>query len=241
MSSPNAHHFAEAPRGNHILASLPKKEYERLLPNLVRVHLPQGKVLWNVGDAIHHAFFLLDGMVSLLSTTEEGSSVEVGMIGNEGLAGISAILRFDAAPTQSVVQLPASALRIKVEVLMREFSRGGHLQYLLLRYMHALLKQLSQSVSCHRFHTTEERLCHWLLTGSDRAHSDTLQFTHELLAQMLGVRRTNVTMIARRMQNIGCIRYRRGTITILDRHVLENFSCECHRVITAEIDSYIAA
>jgi CRP-like cAMP-binding protein len=241
MSSLITPPFYEVPIENRILAALPKNEYERLHPELTRVQLPQGKVLWNVGDAINNAFFLLGGMVSQLSTTEEGSSVEVGMIGREGLAGISAILRFDNAPAQSVVQLPGPALRIKVETLRREFSRGGHLQNLLLRYTHTLLKQTSQSAACNRFHTAEERLCRWLLTSSDHAASDTLQLTQEFLAQMIGVPRTNVTLIARRIQKIGCISYRRGAITILNRSVLENFSCECHRVISTELDSYIAA
>lgn len=241
MSSPKAPHLFGAPGENRILASLPRKEYERLLPELAHVRLPQGKVLWNMGDTIPYAFFLLNGMVSLLSTTEDGSSVEVGMIGNEGLAGISGILRFDAAPYQSVVQLPGSALRISVDALRREFRSGGHLQYLLLRYTHALLMQVSQSAACHRFHTAEERLCRWLLTASERADSDTLQLTQEFLAQMIGVPRTNVTLIAGRIQKTGCISHRRGTITILDRRLLEAFSCECHRVVSAEFENYTAA
>jgi CRP-like cAMP-binding protein len=241
MSSPKVPHFFEVSGENRILASLPRKEYEHLLPELAHVRLPQGKVLWNVGDAIPYAFFLLNGMVSLLSTTEEGSSVEVGMIGNEGLAGIAGILRIDAAPYQSVVQLPTSALRIKVDALRREFRLGGHLQHLLLRYTHALIMQISQSAACHRFHTAEERLCRWLLTGSKRADSNTLQLTQEFLAQMIGVPRTNVTMIASRIQKTGCISYRRGTITILDRRLLETFSCECHRVVSAELENYTAA
>lgn len=241
MTPPKAPHFFGVPGENRILASIPRKEYEQLLPELAHVRLPQGKVLWNVGDAIPYAFFLLNGMVSLLSLTEEGASVEVGMIGNEGLAGISGILRFDTAPYQSVVQLPASALRIKTDALRREFRSGGHLQYLLLRYTHALLTQISQSAACHRFHTAEERLCRWLLTASERAESDTLQLTQEFLAQMIGVPRTNVTMIAGRIQKTGCISYRRGTITILDHRLLETFSCECHRVVSAELESYTAA
>jgi CRP-like cAMP-binding protein len=241
MSSIKAPHPFESHGENRILASLPREEYERLLSELELVRFPQGKVLWRVGDEIPHAFFILRGMVSLLSTVEDGSSVEVGMMGNEAMAGIAATLRVDTAPYESVVQIPTTALRLRVDVLRREFSRGGQLQYLLLRYTHALLMQLSQSAACNRFHTAEERLCRWLLTSRDRALSDTLNLTHEFLAQMVGVPRTNVSMIASRMQRMGCIRSRRGAIQILDRRALENFSCECYRAITAEISRYLAA
>lgn len=241
MSTPKVPYTFESAKENSILASLPPREYERLFPELAPVRLTQGKLLWNVGDTIHHAYFLLGGMISLVSSTEEGSSVEVGMIGSEGLAGVTTILRFNTAPYQSVVQIPASALRIRADALMREFNRGGHLQTLLLRFTHALLTQLSQSASCNRFHTAEERLCRWLLTARDRADSETIQLTHEFLAQMIGVPRTNVTMIIGKIQKMGFIRCGRGTIRILDRHGVESFSCECYQVITSEISRYIAA
>ena len=241
MFTPIAPHSSEQARANRILASLPQREYERLLPDLALVRLPQGKELWNVGDTIHHAFFILGGMVSLISSTAQGTSVEVGMIGSEGLAGVSSILRFDTAPYQSVVQIPMTALRIKVGVLTREFNRGGDLQTALLRYTHALLMQLAQAASCNRFHTAEERLCRWLLTARDRAETDHLQLTHEFLAQMIGVPRTNVTMITGRIQKMGYVRCGRGFVHILDRRGLENFSCECYQVISDELSRHVAA
>lgn len=234
-------HPLNFPAGNRILSALTREQYARLLPDLAPVRLPRDRVLWNAGDAIHYAFFPLEGMVSLLSITETGATVEVGMIGNEGVAGISTVLGFDTAPYRMVVQIPISALRIRGGALVREFNRGGRLQQLLLRYTHALLTQVSQSASCNRFHTSEERLSRWLLTSRDRASSDTLNFTHEYLAQMIGCPRTNVTMIARRLQEMGLIRYTRGRISILDRRRLETFSCECYRVIGREFDRYLAA
>jgi CRP-like cAMP-binding protein len=237
----NAPYFIKFPVENRILALIPKEEYVYIQPDLTPVRLPQGKVLWNAGDEIRYAYFPLSGMISLISMTEEGSSVEVGMIGSEGLAGISTILRFENSPYQAAVQIPTAALRIKISALRREFNRGGRLQDLLLRYTHALLTQVSQSASCNRFHTSEERLCRWLLIGRDRAESDTLHLTQEFLAQMIGGPRTSVTAIAGKIQRMGLIRYSRGKIHILDRHGLENFSCECYKVISAELSRYLAA
>jgi CRP-like cAMP-binding protein len=198
-------------------------------------------VLWNTGDTIRHAFFLVGGMVSLLSVTEDGSTIEVGMIGSEGLAGISAMLRFDTIPYTVVVQLPTTALKISVGALSREFARCGQLQDMLLRYTHTLLTQVSQSASCNRFHTAEQRLCRWLLISSDRAKSDALPLTQEFLSQMIGVPRTSVTAVAVRLQKADLISYRRGKIKITDRRGLESLSCECYRVISDGISRYLAA
>jgi CRP-like cAMP-binding protein len=226
---------------NGILTSLPREEYQRILPSLKSVHLPQGKVLSEAGDVIDAAFFPLNGMVSLLSTTEDGSMIEVGMIGNEGLAGISAVLGLRTAPYKLLVQLPANAMRIRMDVLRREFCRGGRLQELLLLYTHTLLTQISQSAACNRFHSMEERLCRWLLISRDRVGADVVHLTQEFLAHMLGVPRTSVTMTACKLQRMGLIRYSRGRIQILDGRGLENYSCECYRVVTEEFNRYLAA
>lgn len=229
------------PLENRILTALPTDEYNRLLPELTPVRLPRGKVLWDAGDTIRYAYFVTGGMVSLLSTTGEGSSIEVGMVGSEGLAGISAMLRFEAIPYTVVVQISGHALKIKVETLRREFARGGRLQELLLRYAHTLLTQVSQSASCNRFHTVEERLCRWLLVSHDRVRSDVLTLTQEFLSQMMGVPRTSVSAIAVRLQREGLITYSRGVIRIVDRRGLEDYSCECYRVISDGIERYLAA
>jgi CRP-like cAMP-binding protein len=226
---------------NGILTSLPREEYQRILPSLKSVHLPQGKVLSEAGDTIEAAFFPLNGMVSLLSTTEEGSMIEVGMIGNEGLAGISAVLGLKTAPYKLMAQLPTDSMRIGLDALRREFCRGGRLQDLLLRYTHTLLTQISQSAACNRFHSMEERLCRWLLISRDRVGADVVHLTQEFLSHMLGVPRTSVTMTACKLQRMGLIRYSRGRIQILDGRGLENYSCECYRVVTEEFNRYLAA
>src|ERR1051326_5252410 len=166
---------------NRLLAALPRDEYERLSPHLELVRLAPGQILYNVGDAVRHAYFPKGGMLSLLSITETGRTIEVGMIGNEGMAGIPIILSSGAAPYQIMVQLPCNALRIREGALMVEFKRGGRLQELLLRYTPPLRTQLAQSAACNRFHTVEQRLCRWLLVSSDRVRADTLHLTQEFL------------------------------------------------------------
>jgi CRP-like cAMP-binding protein len=230
-----------APFENRLLALLPSAEYQRLLPHMGLVRLATGRILYNLGDPVHYSYFPMSGMISLLSITSDGRTVEVGMIGNEGMAGIPAILRTNTAPYRLMVQLPVNAMRIRGDVLKAEFNRGGALQDLLLRYTHMLLLQVSQSAACNRFHTVEERLCRWLMVSYDRVQTDTLSLTQEFLSQMLGAPRTSVTVVARALQSEGLIRYRRGKVTILDRARLEAGACECHKAVRAEIRQFLAA
>jgi CRP-like cAMP-binding protein len=226
---------------NRLLAALPRDEYERLSPHLELVRLAPGQILYNVGDAVRHAYFPKGGMLSLLSITETGRTIEVGMIGNEGMAGIPIILSSGPAPYLVMVQLPCNALRIREGALMAEFKRGGRLQELLLRYTHALLTQVAQSAACNRFHTVEQRLCRWLLVSRDRVRADTLHLTQEFLSHMLGVPRTSVTAVAGALQERGLISYRRGKITILDRSGLKDTSCECYRRVREGVRQLLAA
>jgi len=226
---------------NRLLAALPREEYERLSPHLESVRLAPGKILYNAGEAVRHAYFPKGGMVSLLSITEEGRTIEIGMIGSEGMAGIPIVLWSDVAPYQVMVQLPGDAMRIKAVALRTEFNRGGKLQELLLRYTHALLIQVAQSAACNRFHTAQERLCRWLLVSRDRVQSDTVNLTQEFLSHMLGVPRTSVTMIAGDLQKGGLIRCGRGRITILDRALLQTASCECYERVREGIDQSFTA
>ena len=228
------------PAVNRILEALPREEYARLEPHLSPVRLPKGKVLWEAGEEIHSAYFLTRGMVAMLSVTEDGETVEVGIIGSEGMAGVPAVLRCETAPYRVVTQLPAAAMRIGIRPLRNEFSRGGRFQDLLLRYTHGLLTQVAQSTSCHRFHTAEQRLCRWLLTSADREGSNTLALTQEFLAQMIGVPRSSVTSSAVTLQARGLISYKRGRITLLDRRGLEFTSCECYRTVAAILDCHLA-
>jgi CRP-like cAMP-binding protein len=226
---------------NRVLAALPAEEHRRLLPHLEMVRLRQGEVLYHVGEAIRYAYFLRGGMASLLSLTGDGKAIEVGMIGNEGLVGVSVVLRSKTAPYETVMQLPGNAMRIRQDVLGAEFNRSGKLQELLLRYSHALLVQIAQSAACNRFHPMRERLCRWLLVSHDRVKTDTISLTQEFLAQMIGAPRSRVTLVAISLQESGLIRYSRGKIVILDRQRLENSSCECYKVVREQTRYFIAA
>lgn len=229
------------PFENRILAALPRMEHARLYPLLEMIRLPQGRIIYAAGDAIKYAYFLKSGMASLLSITENGAVVEVGMVGNEGLIGLPAILRINSTPYQIVVQLPATAARIRADILRVEFDRGGQLQDMLLRYMHTVLAQISQSAACNRYHSMKARLCRWLLVSRDRVQTDTLDLTQEFLSQMIGAPRTRVTTVASALQKGGLINYSRGKIQILDRRGLESSSCECYRIVREDINDFIAA
>lgn len=226
---------------NKLLAALPREEYERLLPQLEPVQLAKRKILYNVGDLVSHAYFPNDGMVSLLSTTQDGSSVEVGMVGNEGMVGLPIILRSHKTPHQIMVQITVeSALRIRASGLRNEFNQGGKLHDLLLQYTHILLTQFTQSVICNRFHTVEERLARWLLIARDRVNSNTISFTQEIISHLLGTQRTGITMAAVTLQKKKLIEYSRGQINILDPNGLEYVTCECYEVIKEEFDNFLS-
>lgn len=226
---------------NRLLATLPRQEYERLLPYFELVRLTPGRILYNVGDTVHYAYFPKGGMISLLSITQAGRTVEVGMIGNEGMTGIPTVLRCNVAPYQIMVQFAGNALRIRADVLKAEIKRSIQLQEILLCYTHALLIQIAQSAACNRFHTIEARLCRWLLVSRDRVLTDTLPLTQEFLSHMLGVPRTSVTAVAHLLQERKLIRYSRGKIVILNRANIENQSCECYRLVRKEIEQFLVA
>jgi CRP-like cAMP-binding protein len=238
MSAINNSHILTS---NQILSALPRQQYPLLFSNLQPVSLNQGKILYNLADPISAVFFILSGMVSLLSITEDGYTTQVGMVGNEGVVGIAAVLRVSTAPYQVVVQIPGRAMCVRAEVLMKEFSRDGPLQDILLRYIHSLICQISQSAACNRFHTIDQRLCRWLLISHDRAKSDNLPLTQEALSHMLGSSRTNVTKAATALKRAGLIQYRHGNIQVVDRRGVKRLACECYRVITEEIGRFRAA
>lgn len=237
MAKPNSQ--APVPE-NRLLARLPPKDRTRLESHLELIHLRKGKILYHIGDQITDVYFPLEGMISLLSTTQEGGAVEVGMVGCEGMAGITTILGARELEYQMMVQIAGSAFRLKAELLCKEFDRTAALRDLLLRYTHVVVTQLSQSAVCNRFHTIEERLCRWLLIARDRVQSDTLEFTQEILSHMLGAPRTLVTMTAGRLQEAGLIMYKRGSITLLRREQMEDAACECYKVIKRAFDRFPA-
>jgi CRP-like cAMP-binding protein len=219
---------------NRLLAALPDAEYQRLMPHLERVPLSLKQVLHKAGESIEYVYFPHRAIVSLISTPEEGSHVEVGLVGNEGIVGIPAVLGDDIPTTSAMVQREDSGMRMEASLLKTEFQQGGVLQSLLLRYTQALYALTSQNAACNRLHQLDERLARWLLLVCDRVGSNELLLTQQFISKMLGVRRAGVTEAANRLQLAGLIRYNRGRITILNRQKLEAASCSCYGIIKRE-------
>jgi CRP-like cAMP-binding protein len=230
----------QSPIKNRLLAALPRAEFERLNPHLEPVSLPKGHLVYDAGDIVRHAYFLENGIISLLSATTKSQVIEVGMVGDEGLVGIPSVLRNRRAPLRAMTQIPVSALKISADALRREFSQGGELQELILCFTHSLVTQMGQGVACNRYHANEQRLARWLLMTRDRIHSPTFDLTHSFLSSILGVARSGVTSAAGVLHDEGLIRYRRGRITILDEGGLETAACDCYRVIRGDCESFLA-
>jgi CRP-like cAMP-binding protein len=224
------------PTSNRILRALPPAEYERLSVYLEQVEMPLGEVLYHPNEPISHVYFPNRGTVSVVCKFEDGKSVEAGMVGNEGMFGVCVFLGSVSTPLEAVVQLPGDALRMRADVLQKEFKRGEHLQDLLLRYTQAFIIQIAQTAACNRAHPIDGRLARWLLMCQDRAHSPELQLTHEFIAMMLGTRRAGVSEAAGKLQDEGIIKYKRGHVSVLDREELEGKSCECYPIVEKEFE-----
>lgn len=221
-----------------MLAKLSVEEYEPLAAHLEPVSLSLGKILFRPEDILRHVYFPTTSIVSLLTDLSDGSGMEVGLVGREGMVGISAILGGSETKV-ATVQGAGEALRLEAAKLREEFRRGGSLQRALLRYTHALMTQISQSVVCNARHPVEGRLARWLLMYHDRLEHDEFELTHEFMAHMLGVRRAGVSEVAYKLQEMGFISYQRGRITILDRHGMEQFACECYPVVKEKFDDFL--
>ncbi len=227
------------PRVNRLLATLPINEYNRVLPKLKPVNLVLGEILYEPGDAIKYVYFPNDSIISLISHLSNTSWLEVGMVGNEGMAGLSVFMGVNSSPTRAVVQGSGTAMRMSSAAVRTEANRLGSLHHLLHRYSHSLLTQVSQSAACNRFHLVDARLARWLLMTKDRLGAEEFPLTQEFLSNMLGVRREGVSKAASALQDGKLIRYSRGIITILDRRRLEAKSCQCYAIIKAETDAYL--
>jgi len=220
---------------NRLLAGLRREDYDRLLPHLEKVSLPLREILYEANGPITHVFFPLSGVVSLV-IMDSDFTLEVGVIGNEGMVGTPVFLGADRSPTKTIVQIPGEAQRMEAKLFQKEMGRGGPLYGLVQRYTQAMINQISQSIVCNHRHSVEKRMCRWLLMSHNRVAADEFLLTHEFLAQMLGVRRPTVTAVAGTLQKAGLINYHRGRITIIDRKGLEATSCECYAVIAKELD-----
>ena len=228
-----------APATNRLLATLPKKEYERLLPELEQITMPFAEVLHEPGERIRHVYFPNDSVVSLLTEVTAHSPLEVGLIGNEGLAGISVFMGVDTSPHRAIVQGLGTAMRLRASVLRKESENVGPLHRLLHLYAHSLLMQVSRTAACNRFHMVDARLARWLLMTGDRLGANEFRLTQDFISNMLGVRREGVNKAAGLLQKEGLITYSRGRIKILDRVGLETVSCECYRLLKEESDGYL--
>jgi CRP-like cAMP-binding protein len=227
---------------NWLLGGLSKEEYERLLPNFEAVTLNLGEVIYRPQEPIHYIYFPDNGcVVSLLSLMNDGSTVEVGTVGSEGLVGISIFWGVRTTPYGATVQIPGSAMRMNADVLKRMLSEVHSLHSILLRYTHALMVQIAQTSACNSRHNLEARLARWLLVCHDRARSNDFPLTQEFIAEMLGVRRAGITEAVGKFQKKGLIRSNRGHITILDRRGMEEATCECYRVVREELENYLTA
>lgn len=220
---------------NKLLALLPGEERARLLPFLEYAELAHGEVIFEPDEPVRRVCFPQSGIISIVAPSENGGSVEVAMVGAEGVAGIAALLGDGLSQnSRAVVQVDGSGLLIRADALRREFERGGRLQELLLRYTQTYLAQITQSVLCQCFHHIGERLARWLLECQFRTNSNELRLTQEYIAQMIGVRRAGVSGAVSQLKERGLIEHTRGTVWIMDQGGLEASACECFQVIRAE-------
>lgn len=232
--------LAHSPSQNHLLAALPTAEFEPLAAHLELVPMPLGKMLYEPGGQLQHAYFPTTSIVSLHYVTESGASAETAGVGNEGVVGISLFMGGDTTPSSAVVQTAGHAYRLERRLLTEQFNRAGLLQRLLLRYTQALMTQMAQTAVCNRHHSVEQQLCRWLLLTLDRMSTNELVMTQELVASMLGVRREGITEAAGNLQRAGFISYRRGHIAVLDRSGLETSACECYAVVKKELNRLLS-
>jgi CRP-like cAMP-binding protein len=223
------------PPKNLILAALPTGDYEHLLPDLEYISLPLDVSLYKSGDAIEYVYFVGDGVVSLITNMKSGATIEVGLIGRDGMVGIPVLLGDDIAFEEAIVQIAGSAVRMKSDVF-KNGLQANHSPLLaeLLLYTRTLMKQVAQTAACNRLHTVEKRLSRWLLMCRDLMASDNLPLKQEFISHMLGTRRASVSNAAMGLQALGLIHYSRGNIIILKRKELEDFACECYRMVKGE-------
>jgi len=216
---------------NQLLAALPKKEYQALRSQLEEIPLVFEQIIYKPEVAMSDVYFPNSGIISLLAGLNERATLEVGMVGKEGIVGLAVFMGVKDSQNRAVVQGAGSAMKMKAKAFRRECDNGGALSHLLQRYTHSLLTQITQSAVCNQFHSVEARLARWLLMTHDRMEADEFQLTQEFLSNMLAVRRECVNKAAGKMQKRKLIAYSRGRLTVLDRAGLEAISCGCYEII----------
>jgi CRP-like cAMP-binding protein len=226
--------------GNRLLDAMPPEELRELLPHLEPVSLELRHTIQAPHTPVDFVYFVTAGFLSVVAPLADGATVEIAMIGNEGVSGINLVLGAASTPYETMVQAAGSALRINAGTLVQEASRSESLRNVLLRFAQALILHTAQTAACNARHKLEERLARWLLLARDRLESDEMPLTHEFLSIMLGTRRQGVTVAAGTLHQAGIIRYRHGLITLLDREALEQASCECYRIVKDEADRLLS-
>lgn len=219
---------------NQLLTALPQSEYSCLASRLQNCFLESGQILFEPNEVIEFVYFPNRAMISLVSIMNDGATTEIGLIGNEGMVGLPVLLGGQQSTSRAIVQIAGDSMRISSQSFKEVFKVCPELQRLLFLYIQAFLTQVSQGAACNRQHTIEERLARWLLSVHDCILEDELPLTQEFVANMLGVRRSGVTVAANILQKAGIIHYRRGKITILDHQALESTSCECYKIVQDE-------
>jgi len=217
------------PAANRLLTALPRKDREQLIAKCEQIELNFAEELYRSGELMRHVYFPTGSFISLVTPIDDSASLGMGLVGNEGMLGITLVLGIDVAPFHALVQGSGSALRMTTASFLRELEQSPALQQELKRHLYVSMSQLGQAAACSRFHMVEARLARWLLMTQDRAHADTFHVTHVFMAYRLGVRRVGITKAANSLQQQKLIRYHRGNITILDRLGLEAASCGCYR------------
>ena len=229
----------DIPQSNQLLGALTPASLARITPHLVQVKYKLGAIVCEAGGLLKHAYFPEGAVLSLLTLLENGSAVETANIGREGAFGLFAAMYSRVSFNRCLVQLEGAMVRCPIEYLHAEFDSSEHVRNLFVSYSETLLSQIQQTVACNAMHTTEERMCRWLLMMHDRAQGKALPYTHEFLSHMLGANRKSVTLAAQSLQTAGLISYHRGKIQVLDRPGLEQAACECYAIVRARFDAFL--
>ena len=224
------------PHDNRLLAAIAAADLDRLRPHLETVELELGRAIYEPGSELPFVYFPTTAIISILHLTQSGGSAETAVVGREGVVSMATYLGGGWTVGRAVVQIAGTSVRVPASVILQDFERGRDVRRVLLRYTQALLTQMAQTAVCNRHHEVAQQLCRWILTMLDRVQTPEIPMTHQLIADMLGVRREGITEAARKLKHAGVIEYSRGRVRVLDRAGLEACACECYRVVRSEYD-----